>query len=599
MKRLYGPATLALGVAVIGWAAFALAQTDPHAGTPPMPAPIPLPIIQNGVPAPAPMPAPVMPATPGSLPAPITAPAKPIPTPTPAPKPAPTPEPAKPAPTPEPPAPMTPALTTTGPTPEPTNPAPVGPTLITGAPLADGAADAIGPTGRQEPAVSVEWMGPPAARVGQVNDYTVLVRNACNIPVQQVLIRVRLAGAASVVAAEPKATVEDNVLSWDVGMMQPKEEKTMRLKLVAAARGDIAAQAWVTFTGFTAVKVRVREAKLSVKASGPDRVLVGDPAAFMLTVTNPGDGPAEHVRITADLSAGLDHPRGSRLDFAVGNLGPGESRSVQLVCLTKAGGEQTCTATAEAEGALRATDRVTFGVSMPRLDLEAKGPKLRYVDRKATYTIKVSNPGDAPASNVTVSDLLPAGLKFVTADGGGQMDGATRTVSWFLGEVGPGQSKEVNVEVVCTAAGEYAHKVAALASRGLKVEGETATRVEGLSALQLDVTDMEDPVELNGEAVYEIRVTNTGSVTETDVKIVCTLPDKVQYKTATGPGGVHMEGGEVAFDPLPRLAPKADAVYKVTVKCLAPGTVHFKARATSAGVTDPVMKEESTRIYAD
>jgi hypothetical protein len=520
-----------------------------------------------------------MPATPGAVPAPAPfTPTAPV-----------TPKPAT----------TTPAPTTTTPAPEPAPAPSAGPALITGTPSADGTADAAGPTGRQEPAVSVEWNGPPAAKVGQPNDYAVVVRNACNIPVQQVLVRVRLAGAASVVAAEPKAAVEDNVLSWDVGTLQPKEEKTMHMKMAASARGDVAAQAWVTFTGFTAMKVRVREPKLMVKATGPERILAGDPAAFTLTVSNPGDGPCENVRVVADLSAGLDHPRGPKLDFAVGNLGSGESRSVQVVCLTKTGGEQSCTATAEADGIAKAMDKAACAVAMPRLDLEAKGPKLRYVDRKAVYTIKVTNPGDAPAANVTVSDVLPAGLRFVMADGGGQMDGQTRTVSWFLGEVGPGQSKEVNVEVVCTTTGEYSHKVAAQASRGLKVEGEAATRVEGLSALQLDVTDAEDPVELNGEAVYEIRVTNTGSVTETDVKIVCTMPEKTQYKNATGPGGVHMENGELVFDPLPRLAPKADAVYKVTVKCLAAGTIHFKARATSAGVTEPVTKDESTRIYAD
>jgi hypothetical protein len=73
----------------------------------------------------------------------------------------------------------------------------------------------------------------------------------------------------------------------------------------------------------------------------------------------------------------------------------------------------------------------------------------------------------------------------------------------------------------------------------------------------------------------------------------------VQYKTATGPTGVHVENGELVFEALPRLAPKADAVYKVTVKCLAAGTIHFKSRVTSAGVTEPVTKEESTRVYAD
>ena len=86
-------------------------------------------------------------------------------------------------------------------------------------------------------------------RSDRSNDYAVVVRNACNIPVQQVLVRVRLAGAASVLAAEPKAVVEDNVLSWDVGTLQPKQEKALQLKMAAAARGDVAAQAWVTFTG--------------------------------------------------------------------------------------------------------------------------------------------------------------------------------------------------------------------------------------------------------------------------------------------------------------------------------------------------------------
>src|SRR5205814_10300614 len=38
------------------------------------------------------------------------------------------------------------------------------------------------PTGRQEPAISLEWNGPPTAKVGQGTEYGVMVRNACNGP---------------------------------------------------------------------------------------------------------------------------------------------------------------------------------------------------------------------------------------------------------------------------------------------------------------------------------------------------------------------------------------------------------------------------------
>src|SRR5205814_1004146 len=136
------------------------------------------------------------------------------------------------------------------------------------------------------------------------------------------------------------------------------------------ARGDIAAQAWVTFTGATALKVRVREPKLAVKATAPDKVLVGDATQFMLTVSNPGDGLAERVVLHAQLSEGLEHPRGSKLDFDLGNLSPGESRSVQVVCLSKAPGEQGCQVQAEADAGLAAQDKAACAVIMPRLDLE-------------------------------------------------------------------------------------------------------------------------------------------------------------------------------------------------------------------------------------
>src|SRR5947209_4628056 len=37
------------------------------------------------------------------------------------------------------------------------------------------------PSGRQEPSVSLEWVGPAAAKVGQAADYSIIVRNICSI----------------------------------------------------------------------------------------------------------------------------------------------------------------------------------------------------------------------------------------------------------------------------------------------------------------------------------------------------------------------------------------------------------------------------------
>jgi uncharacterized repeat protein (TIGR01451 family) len=345
--------------------------------------------------------------------------------------------------------------------------------------------------------------------------------------------------------------------------------------------------------------MKVTEPKLALKASAPEKVMVGDAATFVLTVSNPGDGPAELVKVHALLSEGLEHPRGRNVDFDIGTLAAGESRSVQLICGTKAGGEQHCEGLAEAEGDLRAQDHCSVNVITPRLDLEVAGPKLRYLERKAVYTIKVTNPGDASATNVTINDVVPPGFKFLQASDGGRHDFSTRSVSWYLGEVQPGQSKDVKLEVVAINPGEHHHHVTATAARGLKVDSEIMTRVEGLSAILLEVVDTEDPIEVGADTAYEIRITNTGSKTETDIKLACVIPDKMLFKSAQGPCRFHEQGKEIVFEALPKLAPRADAIFRINVKALAPGDVRFKAQITSTNLVEPVIEMESTRIYED
>ncbi|MFO0852087.1 MAG: hypothetical protein U0871_26515, partial [Gemmataceae bacterium] len=78
----------------------------------------------------------------------------------------------------------------------------------------------------------------------------------------------------------------------------------------------------------------------------------------------------------------------------------------------------------------------------------------------------------------------------------------------------------------------------------------------------------------------------------------------------TGPGlervGVDFDGPNpggtrrsVAFDPVGELAPKTEAVFRVTVKAAAVGDARFKAVITSAHLSAPVVKEESTRVYGE
>ncbi|HEV3080623.1 MAG TPA: hypothetical protein VGY66_12625 [Gemmataceae bacterium] len=471
----------------------------------------------------------------------------------------------------------------------------------TGEPVAEASVQNGNPTGRQEPAVSLEWVGPPTVKLGQPTRFQIVLKNVSSALLHNATVRSRVPPSVTLKGSEPKAAMDGDMLSWELGELGPQQERRIDLIIVPDSKGRCSCTAVVTFSSSSSVQLQVQEPKLLLKATGPDKVLLGDPGTTSLTVTNPGDGTAEHVRVKALLSDGLEHSRGRDIDFDLGNLGPNESRSVEVVCQTKVAGEQKVDAVATAEGNLSSRDSAIFAVMQPKLELAVNGPGLRYLERQGTYSFRVTNTGNAPASNVTVTEQIPQGFKFVSASGGGRQDFTTRTVCWFLGDVPPNQSREVSLQVLAVNIGEFKHIATARAARGLEAAAEAETRVEGLSALQFELIDLEDPVEVGANCRYEIRVTNTGSKTETNIQVSCTMPDKLEFWGAQGAGNSHhrIEGKEVVFEALPKLPPRADAVYRIQCKAVAPGDIRFKARIKADSLEEPVNKEESTRVYAD
>lgn len=457
------------------------------------------------------------------------------------------------------------------------------------------------PTGRQEPAVSLEWIGPASAKVGQPVTYQVIVKNISPTAVTNVGLRVQMPTGAKINAAEPKATMDGDWMTWQMGTLEPREDKRVDIQMVPEATGQVQCNAMVTLTAQSTARLQVSEPKLQLKAQAPDKVIMGDPATITLVVSNPGDATADHVKVMVNLGEGLEHARGKQVEFDVGNLRPRESRSIQVVCAAKGSGIQKCEAVATADPGLMSQDAANIEILQPQVALEVQGPNLRYLDRPALFTLKVTNPGSAPATNVSLVDQVPQGFKFVSASSEGRHDFVSRTVYWTLGDIPPGQTKEVTLELVAVNVGVHKNKIVVTAARGLKEETEKETKVAGVSALLMELVDLDDPVELGYETSYEIRVTNTGTKTETNVQLMCTLPDKLEFRGARAPAGAQfrMEGRDVVFDPLPRLAPRADAIYRINVKGLAAGDMRFRARIKADGLTDPVLKEESTKVYGD
>jgi hypothetical protein len=60
-----------------------------------------------------------------------------------------------------------------------------------------------------------------------------------------------------------------------------------------------------------------------------------------------------------------------------------------------------------------------------------------------------------------------------------------------------------------------------------------------------------------------------------------------------------IQAERVVFAPLPQLAPKADAMFRIHTQGLRAGDQRVRVQLTSDEVQQPITKEVSTRVYAD
>lgn len=447
--------------------------------------------------------------------------------------------------------------------------------------------------------VQLEWITPQEISVGQQAHLELKVTNAGASAVKNVVVDAMLSEHAQLDDVRPQPAGRDRQLAWQLGDFAAGQCRTIEFELTPHSEGEITPSATVTFTRASSARIAVLKPQVVIEVAGPPQLISGQPAMYQFTVSNPGNGRAQHVLIEVELDAQLKHAEGQRLSYALGTLGPGETRTVQVPIAGGDNGAWPLLARCLAAGNLRDEKQFEIDVVRPRLELAVDGPRLRYVDRQALYTIRVHNPGPAPANNVQLFDSVPEGFRFVEATGGGAFDSANRQVAWFVGRLEPNSTAEVGVQLIATEPGDRQIAVAAKADSGVSEQAQTTTRVEGISAVVLDVSETDDPVEVGGETVFNLQVTNRGSQPAVHVQVAAKLPAQMEALDASGPTSGQIEGQQIVFDPIESLAPGQSETYQVRVRCQAEGQVGFRAYFRTDDHPKAVVEEELTRIYQD
>lgn len=94
------------------------------------------------------------------------------------------------------------------------------------------------------------------------------------------------------------------------------------------------------------------------------------------------------------------------------------------------------------------TQETEVQVVAPVLVISKQAPATVRAGARITYTLTVSNTGNAVASTLVITDVLPTGANFVTASGGGQLAGGE--VRWQVASLAAGATTSVQLVVTST-----------------------------------------------------------------------------------------------------------------------------------------------------
>ncbi len=454
--------------------------------------------------------------------------------------------------------------------------------------------------GIQAPQVAVEKRGPREVQVGKFARYEILVRNVSSVTAHDVELFDTVPQGTSLVSTTPPAAPgAEGELTWQLGSLEPGEQARVLIEVLPTDEGEVGSVASVRFAAKASVRSLATRPALALEIEEPAAMRIGGEIPVVITVSNPGTGRATGVVLEGVLPEGLAHRAGRELEFDIGSLKPGESRSIDLMLSTTGPGMHRMDVGVRADGQLEEREAVVVEVTAPTLELTAELPSRRYLQRPATCVLSMANSGTAAARSVELAAQLPPGLKFVSANNAGYYDEKNHRVLWQLEELPPAEIGSVEMVVMPIALGSQQVVAAARSPDGLADQVAHVLEVEGVAALTFSVVDSEDPIEVDGVTEYVIRVGNQGTKPAGDVEVTATMLGDMQPVEASGPVDYRIENLTVVFAPLARLAPSEEVVFRVQARGRRAGDQRVQVQVTGADQQTPVTKEEVTRVYAD
>lgn len=444
---------------------------------------------------------------------------------------------------------------------------------------------------------SIERESPKDINVDQPFDYTIKIHNLSDAPLLNVQLQEFLSSNFKLMSSTPSNTMSENgkAAVWNINKIGGNETQVITVTGMATAEGTFKQCADLSYQRYLCQQFNASSPALALTKSAPATAIVGELIPMRLVVSNPGTGMAKNVIVNDPLPSGMITTNGRQsIQYNVGDLESKESKAMSFSVTADRTGKFTNTATATATGLSAEATAITV-ITQPQLQITKDATERQYSGRNITYTIKVTNVGDASAINAVVTDPLPAGTSFIKASDGGMRNG--NQIVWNLGTMAPNASKTITALVKADVAGTITNTACVDSDNTGKVCDDASTRVIGISALLLEAVDLNDPIEIGHTETYIITATNQGTAPDTNIKLTFEFEDNMKYINANGPTSASVSGNIVTFSPLAALNAKAQAKWTINLTAQKVGDVRCKVQLQSDNLKRPVMETEATTIY--
>ena len=215
-----------------------------------------------------------------------------------------------------------------------------------------------------------------------------------------------------------------------------------------------------------------------------------------------------------------------------------------------------------------------------------------------TYSINAQNIGEANATEVKVTDLLPEGVTFVSAIPSGQYNNITGV--WTIGNLNKMSNAVLLIQVKSNKIGTITNTATITGSNEdpTKLANNTSSaviKVVDMADLSLTKTVNKSVVNVGDEIEYTLAVLNSGPNTATNVEIQDKLPAGLTYVSSS----TLTENGGVLTGLAASIAKGATASFTFKAKVTSPNKITNLAEVTKSDQKDPDSTPANNLIKPD